>query len=240
MSDIAIVTACFGDLDVSQYWDYVYPTVDRYCDRYDLDFHHYNEKLGDEDRTGHWTKIPALLNHLDDYEWLVWFDCDIMIMNHMIDIRDWIDESYDLIVTQFFKDKKYSISSGLMFVRGKCDWSRDFLEYSYYGDNYHTRNPTEKWHEQSSMGCFLKDHHPNDNVLIRDPTIHKMWPTYFPEIENLFLHPEDGSVKEWLKRYIEEDWFFKKGDFLAHVPWRPPEERGEIYEKLSHHVLWHD
>lgn len=245
MKDIAFVSACFGPLDFKEYWEYVHPTVDRYCRKFDFDFKLIKSKLGEKERSGQWTKIPALLSYIDQYDWLVWIDADIMIMNHAMNIRDHIDDRFDLIITSFNNSEKYDVNTGFFMLRS-CEWSKKFLKKVYYGKNYYTENPTEKFHEQSSMELFFEANHPNNNVLIREPalqepTLHKTWPIDFPDMENLMVKPDSGKVQKFKER--NKSMLFHKGDFCVHLighDTRGVEGRKRDYELLSNHVLWHE
>lgn len=235
--NVAFVSVCFGDLYTKEYKDYVYPTVNEYCQKYDIDFHLYEKKL-DDNRAPQWSKILAVRNHLNEYDWIVWIDADIMIMNHTIDIRDYINQNYKFIITKFEKPKLYDLNTGLFFIKGKSEWSGNFLKEVYFGDNVFVNNPTKLYHEQSSMGRYIENHDVENEILIRDSTIHKTWPMFMPDTEDFLLHPNDGGVQTWIERCKSR--YFQKGDFACHVLGRDIEERNEIYKLLSNHVLWHE
>ena len=235
--DIAFVSACFGKFDIEEYRHYVYPTVDEYSKDHNIDFHLIEKSL-DPDRDPQWSKILAVQKYLHDYDWLVWIDADIMIMNQTIDIREYIEEDYEFIITEFQKQEFYNLNTGLFFIKGKSEWSERFLNGVYYGNNQFVNNPTKKYHEQSSMGVFFENNKIENKVLIREPTIHKSWPIFMPDPEDLLLHPNDGQIQTWLRRY--QTRYFKKGDFTAHVLSRDIEDRARIYRLLSNHVIWHD
>jgi hypothetical protein len=122
-----------------------------------------------------------------------------------------------------------------------CEWSRKFLKKVYFGENYYTQNPKSKFHEQSSMRLILENNHPNENVLIREPTLHKTWPIKFPDKRDFLVHHDSPEVNKFWRR--KKHCLFHKGDFMAHCighETRSVQGRKRDYEVLSNHVLWHE
>lgn len=179
-SDVAFVTLCFGDLDIEAYWNYIYPNLKSYSEKYSIDLVSYNEKIKDVDRYPNWQKILALIENIDDYDWLIWFDADIMVMNHKIDVRSYINNDYNLITMENPYIDSGGVSTGFFFLRGGCEWSKKFLKDVFYGDNKWAQNPYKDYHEQSAVEHVAKKDKFNEEVLVyEDYVLGKLWPKKF-------------------------------------------------------------
>jgi hypothetical protein len=67
-------------------------TID-YCSKHGYDYHCYNKSL-DETRPPAWSKILAIKEQLNNYDWVLWLDSDARIMNFDKKIEDLIDNNY--------------------------------------------------------------------------------------------------------------------------------------------------
>ena len=55
-------------------------SIRQYCEKQNYTFYVYREKL-EENSSPNWSKSQALLNHIDDHDYIVWMDSDTLIFN---------------------------------------------------------------------------------------------------------------------------------------------------------------
>ena len=99
-------------------------TIENYANKHNLSF-----KLADECYKGKrppaWYKIKAIKKYLNDYDWIVWLDSDIVITNNNFNIFEFINK---------FKEKKViigkdfnNVNSGVMFWKS-CKSNLELLD----------------------------------------------------------------------------------------------------------------
>lgn len=99
----------------------------QYCEKHGYDFIYAEESL-DPTRPIPWSKIPLILNAMEneEYKWIFWTDADALFMNMAVQLEDLTDENYNFIIT---KDLN-GINTGHFLIKN-CQWSREFLEAVY-------------------------------------------------------------------------------------------------------------
>lgn len=107
---------------------YGYKSMQTYCNKYKYLFYPQTDSLI-PDLPPHWTKFALMLKILkkSETDYLVWFDADIMIMNHDISIHDVISnhmDGYDLLAC---RDVSEEINTGVLIVRN-TEYVRKILE----------------------------------------------------------------------------------------------------------------
>jgi hypothetical protein len=81
----------YGNLSL---WNHV-----NYCKRHDLNWTFINNAL--DSRHPSWSRIQIIMNCFDQgYEWVFWVDPDAWIMNKDIDIRQYCDNNYNIILSK--------------------------------------------------------------------------------------------------------------------------------------------
>lgn len=125
-----------------------------YCDKYGYTLIT-DESMYDSSKPIPWSKILQLQKYLDEYDYLVWMDADMLIMNDMISIESRIFKypEYHIICGSDYK----MINTGFMIIRNS-QFSKDFLkmvwEHNYEPDS--NGNRYQNW-EQGSF-IHLYDH----------------------------------------------------------------------------------
>lgn len=126
--NIAMLTAFNQEQQSLAEWSI--PNKQQYCAR-----HGYRlivcDKGFDASRPPAWSKIKFLKEHLNSYEWVFWSDVDSLVMNGEFRLEEFIDEAYDLIISQ--EDLGvgvYNLNSGQMFFKNS-PWSNRFLNEIY-------------------------------------------------------------------------------------------------------------
>jgi len=234
----AIISSATGKMDSESYRKYVYPSVKKYAEKHSFDLHHYNEELDSLDRSPHWQKILLMKKHLDGYDWLVWIDADIMMMNHRINIKNYFPENYKMLAYELFDSNiKNDFNSGFFFLKGKDKWSKSYLDKVYHGDHFYSENPSAGYFDQSAMVFVMNEYDFYDQIKVAEPTLHKLWPQSGTDLKGFLLDNTYKNIRNFRRRF-NENKYFTIGDFCAHVWFRDMEERSKAYKKLYEHIIW--
>ena len=171
MNDIVVIT--FNDVPLINYtWKYerlgqmALENRRRYCKRHGYRF--ICDVPVANDRPACWAKIPALLEAMENHDWVLWADSDALILNPARRLEDFCDPKYDLIVQsheEFFRHIGMPLEQGLaympintgVFLVNATSWSRQFLCDAYTQTQYVTH--AEIWDgvgEQEAMVALLR------------------------------------------------------------------------------------
>jgi hypothetical protein len=100
------------------------PMMKRYCEKHGMDFV-FHEKLTGSNSDVYWNKIAIVKEALNDTDWVIWCDADILIrdMDH-----EWTDylrniKNKNLIVSSDYR----GLCLGFFMIRA-CNWSVNLLE----------------------------------------------------------------------------------------------------------------
>lgn len=66
--------------EISDYAIYSEKCIKEYCEKQGYTFYIYREKL-EKESNPNWSKAQALLNHIDNHEYIIWMDSDTLIFN---------------------------------------------------------------------------------------------------------------------------------------------------------------
>lgn len=207
-----------------------------YSEKYGYDFIE-DESVYDGGEKGiPWYKLLLILKYLDKYDYIVWMDADLLIMNNEIKLEDIISKysEYSIICGSCSR----MINTGMLFVKNN-DFSKQFLVdvfnnvYDPAGDpyeRYHNweqgsfinlwdRNHLEcqthiKVTEPREMNSFWVNFHYGDFILhgagIRGGLLDYFLNKCMPDKMDI---DTDETYKERI-RYLKED-FRKEHDILA-------------------------
>ncbi len=100
-------------------------SFEKYARRWDWDLILSTEDLA-ERRPFPWGKIPLLRALMDEYEWLLWVDADVVMVDIEADITREIREDKNLYLVEHH-GTEYHANTGVMLLRSS-DWSREFLD----------------------------------------------------------------------------------------------------------------
>lgn len=142
--------------EIGQYSDY---NKIVYAQKHKYDIFLYHNKL-DDSRHVAWSKIPAIENHLDHYDWIWWTDADSLVMNKDIKLESFIKENFDLIITQEATAKNYNTGS---FLIKNSDWSKQLLKDIYEQTEYSHMPP---WEQQALAKLLKKNHKLFEHILV--------------------------------------------------------------------------
>ncbi len=261
-NDVLIFSMAFGDSYSKNYKNYALPTQKEYALNNNFDFELIKEKknLG---RHITWQKIVETEKRILDYDYVVWLDSDVMIMNHMRDIFDYHDQSCKLTISEDLDYRKVEngrirVNTGVMIWKGGSE-SKDMLEKIWSADNRYVNNPEKHPYEQGSLMWCMKD----DKDFLKNVNVDnagQLSNYWFPassnlKVEDVLLNNRDPSSIERIlydpplpektkARAFKETWnrnlLFEKNDFLVHFAGIKQDERNKLYEKFSNHIRWHE
>ena len=112
----------------------------RYADRWDWDVVLSTEQLAGE-RPAPWGKVPLVRSLLDEYEWVLWLDADVVIVDLEADIASELEDDRDLYLVEhkwtnpYTGTDEYTANTGVFLIRS-CDYARDFLDAVWASEAY--------------------------------------------------------------------------------------------------------
>jgi hypothetical protein len=156
MSKIAVCYMSIGE-DYKRWTRYSHKNKLLYCDKYNYTFIE-DESVYDDSKPIPWSKLHLILKYLPEYDYIVWIDADILIMNNEISLESIIEKykEYDIICGSCPR----MINTGFLFIKN-TEFCKQFLQSVY--DNVYdpTSDPHERYHnwEQGSfINLYDKNH----------------------------------------------------------------------------------
>ena len=117
--------------EISDYAIYSEDNIRSYCTNNNYTFHVYRHSL-DKNSNPNWSKAQALLNHINDHDYLIWMDSDTLVFNPEKKFEDIISKcSRKFIIATKDIGEKSMLNSGVLIF--KCH-------------NY-TKNLIKKWRD---------------------------------------------------------------------------------------------
>ena len=161
------ICACmFYDDNIKDYAEINYKINKRYCDKNNIDIILSNTKIY-ENRHPAWERLPLLLKHIKNYDYLIWIDSDAFFYIDSSNILDIINNNlnYNFI---FSKDLgNYNINTGFLIIK-KSRYSIDFLKFWAYDEESYINNPYPVvWDQGVLLDIYNKNIHDIQNNSIR-------------------------------------------------------------------------
>jgi len=107
----------------------IFQSNQKYYDKYNFDFI-YEDNVLTSERHPAWSKIILLQRELNkDYDYVIWIDDDILIMNYNIDFRDIINKynPENIMVDNNNNHGKWGINTGIIVCKNN-DKTKDMLK----------------------------------------------------------------------------------------------------------------
>lgn len=133
--------------EIADYGDLSLRSKYEYAARWGFDVSTVRGKIC-KDRPASWSKILLCQQVIDRYEWIWWLDADATITNKEIDIRQFCDESADMIAT---KDEN-GINAGSFLLRNSAG-AKNLLAATWE----RTEFIDHPWWEQAALQAVLAD-----------------------------------------------------------------------------------
>jgi hypothetical protein len=179
-----------------------------YCARpeNDCDFILEDDAIRDQTRDGAWSKIPAIAKWLPHYEWIVWMDTDVLVMNFEHKLADVLSKLHANQNTHFVVARDWNgLNSGVFFLRN-TSWSGDFLRRVWDRDNDPSCTQPRDWWEQRIIMCILDPR--TSQATIQEDSKHII---ETKEMRLFNAYPAPISYGNAVAEY-------RTGDFIAHFP----------------------
>jgi hypothetical protein len=119
-----------------------------YCKKYNIDFI-CSHKRQYESRYAAWERFPLILQHLDNYDYLIWIDADAHFYIDAENICDIIkaNETANII---FSKDIAVSVNTGFFIVKN-TEYSKQFIKTWAYDEDLYKNNTMPCWWDNGVM-----------------------------------------------------------------------------------------
>lgn len=175
--------------------------IKHYCSIHNYAFIVYNKPLNNDVKLC-WNKIAVILNHLNQYKYIIWIDADAIIVQHNITFEEIIKkyQDIDLLLCSDIFFKKECINSGVMIIKN-TEWSYQLFKKVW------NNNKFEKGH--------------NDQRVLLYEITKELYPESEPTlIFNQFcmlgkIHPKVMIFKE---NYFNTNILrYRSGDFILHL-----------------------
>ena len=178
-----------------------------YCKRHGYDFID-DESVYDDSKPIPWSKIKLLIKYLDKYDYLVWIDADILIMNLDIKLESFIQQytSFDQICGSDFR----MTNTGVWFVKS-TEFCKLFLQAVW--DNVY--NPEEdknerymNWEQGSFINLMDKNYLDcQSKIKVTSPMeMNSYWFNYYPG--HFVLH--FAGVRSDELKWLIQDYYPEK------------------------------
>lgn len=181
-----------------------------YCKRHGYDFIE-DESIWDKSKPIPWSKILLLLKYLEQYDYIVWIDADILIMNMDIKIETFINRypEYDQITGSDWKMQ----NTGVWIIKNTM-FSKLFLKEVWDNVYDEKSDPKERYMnwEQGSVINLMDRNFMNckDKIKVTYPEeMNSYWFNYFPG--HFVLHfagvrdELDSLIKEYYPERLDTD-----------------------------------
>ena len=198
-----------------------------------------DESMLDKTRPIPWTKILLLLKYLDEFDYLVWIDADILIMNMDTKLESFIHlyAKYDQICGSDWRME----NTGVWFIKNS-DFSRAFLKAVWENVYDENEDPNERYlnWEQGSFINLLDRNFLESKSHIKVTQPHEMnsyWFNYFPK--HFVLH--FAGVRSDTLRWLIQDYYPEKLEgietdeaYESRMVWLAGPVREYLDQKLAH------
>jgi hypothetical protein len=195
-----------------------------YCNKHGYTFIQ-DESVYDQSKTIPWSKIPLILKYIDEYDYIVWVDADMLIMNSAIKIESFIDKysEYDIICGNDWK----MINTGFMIIKNS-DFSKEFYK-AVFNNVYNPSDDKNGRYNNHEQGSFINLHDRNfmdcqARIKVTSPRdMNSYWFNFHPGDFILHFAAVRGELLGWLIRdcfpdrfdYEPDDSYTKRMEWLA-------------------------
>ena len=127
-------------------------TLINYCKKYNYDLLEDEDMITKHDREIQWTKILLILKFLEQkepyYDYLVWIDADIIILNQELSLEGFIERLMNGKDIMYSKDFGGWVNNGVIFIKNTP------RSYDYFKESWNHTN--EICREQGSMDMLYR------------------------------------------------------------------------------------
>jgi hypothetical protein len=154
--NMRVAVVMFYDDAIREYGDLTYKINQLYCQKHGLDLICGHDKKY-SDRHPAWERLPLMLEHLQNYDYLVWVDADAFFYHHSTNIVDLIKSNSgpDFLFSQDLGNN--NLNTGIFIVKN-TNYAHLFLNKWAYDEELYKLNPYPQWWDQ---GVLIKMVHYN-------------------------------------------------------------------------------
>lgn len=144
-----ICVLMFYDDKIKEYSDINFQINKLYCEKYNLNLLVSHKKIY-KDRHSAWERLPLILEHIKNYEYVIWIDADAFFYIDSDNIKDIIEANPDKNFI-FSNDRRNDhVNSGFFIVKN-CEYCINFLNKWAYDKELYKNNPHKEWWDQGVL-----------------------------------------------------------------------------------------
>ena len=184
-------------------------------------------------RVPNWEKLILIRNLLPEYDYIMWTDCDTLIMNDDIKIEDIIDLEHHIFVSKYIKNinGKELLHTGNFIIKSSEE-SKEILLDLYNNPKYYIYNKSDVCEEGAITDYVTYKEKHSSLIKILAPNMLSTW-LPIPVIhennnldkgETIRFNKNDlvfksfDYIKPDRKYYFTDVWVrYNRGDFILHV-----------------------
>jgi hypothetical protein len=156
IDDLKVCVVMWYDSIISSYADINLKINRIYCKKHNIDLIVSSKKTY-KNRHASWEKLPLILKHIRDYDYVIWIDADAFFYIDAKDIKTIILQNINKPFI-FSNDKGNSNINCGVFIVKNTEYSIKFLEKWAYDENLYIQNSCPGWWEQGVLvDIFRKD-----------------------------------------------------------------------------------
>ena len=226
-SDICFIF--FYTKNIEDYAKHSLHNVKNYCNKHGYALQSFSEKFNDEVYPC-WNKVCSILKLLPKYKYIVWIDCDAIIVNFDKKIEHFInkDPSKDIYMCHDIDINKECINSGVLIIKN-TDWTNKLFKKVWNSETPHTHND-----QNVLLDEIIKDIFPNDELLKHKVMINLNTDEKLFKYKNYChkeLHPKVAIFPE--NDFNTHIFNYKDGDFIIHLMGTGTNSRINIMRQIN-------
>ena len=198
---IGICTLSIGE-SYKRYTRYTTQNKKIYCEKHGYTFIE-DDDVYNKDKPIPWSKLLLMNKYLSDFDYLVWIDADIYIMNKETKIESLIQKYHDVDI--ICGSDWRMVNTGVLIVKN-TEFSKEFLQSVYDNNDYDPNSDPNERYLNWEQGSFINLHDRNylnckEKIQITSPEeINSYWYSYFPGHFVLHFAGVRGELLEYLLR----------------------------------------
>jgi hypothetical protein len=185
------------DENISSYGDNNYKINKAYCDKYNIEIIKCSEQRHSSRHTA-WEKIPLILKHINNYDYVIWIDADAHFYINSQNILNLINENKNYNI-MFSQDTESPINTGVYIVKN-TPYSIEFLTKWGYDNELYKNNKYPYWWDQGVLIDMYKDDVldiKNNSIIINYGILQHFYPSEIKKFKNKpFIFHLAGRNKE--------------------------------------------
>ena len=211
----------------------------RYCDEYGYDYivddeiypdKHYDAIKG---KSPNWKKVLLVLKYLPHYDYVMWSDCDTLIMNDKIKVEEFLVPEMSMCLSRYNSiENTRAIPHTGNFIIANNEASFNILNDIYYNPSYWCHNNTDICEEGAIFDYIQNKCKYYQTIKLLRPSALMSW-LPIPAINSGFLLSSSNKIvysdhnknefnfmymKKGLSYVYSYCWpLYQKGDYIVHI-----------------------